>query len=259
MPVRENLSSPVAVLHEGRIARIVLHDPARRNRLSQEMARALLVAVEEAAADARTGCILLEQSGEVFCSGLDFDELARSMKTEDFERLFQLQPRLSKPLIAAVRGACAGAGVGLLLQCHFVLAAQGTRFAVSDIHSAVWPALYFGAMSQALGPRRACELALTGRVFSAADALYFGLVHELVPPFELEDRALQLAAGLAMLSPAAVASGLLFAAANHQGEHRTARAAELLREALQSPDFLESRAAAREHRQPNWPSLKPHQ
>lgn len=251
----EYINNSVAVLCENRVTRIVLNAPAQRNRLSAGFIRELLEAMARAAADSGTGCLLLEQRGDVFCSGLDYEELSASPGLDDVHRLFTLRDLLRKPLVAAVHGACLGAGVGLLLQCHFVLAAQGTKFAVSDIHSAVWPGLYYEAMVRELGPRRACELALTGRVFSAPDALAFGLVHELVLPFELEERAFQLASGLASLSPAAVSTGLALAT---QGRAQSARlqTAEWLRQTLAAPDFFEAIAAAREKRRPEWPSLR---
>lgn len=251
----ENLNNPVVTFDENRVTRIILNQPARRNCLSAGFVRALLDALQKAHADAGTGCLLLEQRGDVFCSGLDYAQLSVSQECGAFHRLFQIRGELRKPLIAAVRGACTGAGVGLLLQCHYVLAAQGTRFALTDIHSAAWPFLYYQTLANALGPRRACELALTGRVFSAADALSFGLVQELVQPFELEDRAFQLAAGMASLSPAAVSAGLDYDAQLHNtGAGRDAE--EELRNALLTPDFAEAAAAAREKRKPLWPSLE---
>ncbi len=251
----ENLNSPVAVLCEDRVTRIILNAPAQRNRLSAGLAAALLDALKRAASDAGTGCLLLEQRGDVFCSGLDYGELSARSGLDDLAPLFRLREELRKPMIAALHGACAGAGVGILLQCHFVLAAQGTKFAVTDIHSAAWPGLYYAALARGLGPRRACELALTGRVFSAADALAFGLVHELVQPFELEERALRLASGLASLSPAAVSSGLAFAAQPRLEPGRETTE-EWFRQTLASPDFAEAIAAARERRRPEWPSLR---
>lgn len=255
MPVDENLSSPVGVLRENRVTRVVLHEPQKRNRMTPEMASALVETICGAAEDPEVGCLLVEQRGSVFCSGFDFEAMAQSRDFEPFRRLFGLRQQLRKPAVAAVHGACAGAGIGLLLQCHYVVAAQGTKFAATDIHSACWPVLYYGALCAAMGPRRACELSLTGRVFSAADALAYGLVQELVPEFELEERALQMAAGLASLSPAAVAAGLEFAA-GFSPENAGNDAEERFREAASSPDFQEALAAAREHRKPQWPSLR---
>ncbi len=251
----ENLNSPVLTIHENRVTRIILNQPARRNCLSSDFTRALLDAIERAYTHATTGCLLLEQRGDVFCSGLDYEQLSDSQECETFYRLFRIRGELRKPLIAAVHGACAGAGVGLLLQCHYVLAAQGTRFALTDIHSAVWPFLYYQTLASAFSPRRACELSLTGRVFSAADALSFGLIQELVQPFELEDRALQLAAGLASLSPAAVSAGLACDAQLH-ATGAGGEAVEQFQNALRTPDFAEAAAAARERRRPVWPSLE---
>lgn len=250
----EKLNSPVATFCENRVTRIILNEPSRRNCLSAGFVRALLDALAQANADAGTGCLLLEQRGDVFCSGLDYEQLSASRECGAIHSLFQVRGELRKPLIAAVHGACAGAGVGLLLQCHFVLAAQGTRFALTDIHSAAWPFLYYAMLAGAIGPRRACELALTGRVFSAADALSFGLVQELVPPFELEDRALQLAAGLASLSPAALSAGLAYDGRLHT-TGAGGEAVEEFQHALLTPDFIEAAAAAREKRKPVWPSL----
>lgn len=250
----ESLGSPVGLLCENRVTRIVINDAQHRNRLTPGMALALVAAIEQADGDPGAGCLLIEQRGEVFCSGFDHEAIARAADLEPFRRLFRLGATLRKPMVGAVRGACAGAGVGLLLQCHFVLAAQQTKFAVTDIHSALWPALYYEVLCGALGPRRACELSLTGRVFSAADALAYGLAHELVPPFELEDRALQMAGGLASLSPSAVASGLAFATQINSGQQQT-QAVEWFRQAAGSPDFREALAAARQRRKPRWPSL----
>jgi enoyl-CoA hydratase/carnithine racemase len=254
MPSDENPNTPVEALRENRVTRVRLNLPEERNRLSPAMVRALLQEVRQAEADPGAGCLLLEQRGSVFCSGFDHGSISQPGVVESLQTLFRLQRELRKPLVAAVSGACAGAGIALLLQCHYVLAAQGTRFSVNDIHSAIWPALYYPCLLRACGPRRACELALTGRVFSAADALAWGLVQELVPPYELEDRALQMADGLASLSPAAVSSGLAFAAEAAAGEH-SPRPAEWFREAAGTPDFFEALAAAREQRKPRWPSL----
>lgn len=240
---------------EGRVACVCLNRPQRRNALDAPTVGALLRALESAAADPGTGAVLILQKGDVFSSGIDYASLLEPDRPPDFAgnlfRLFALIARMEKPVLAAVHGACAGAGVGLLACCHYVLAAQGTKFAVTDIHSGTWPYPYYEILAAALGQRRARELALTGRAFSAADALAWGLVHELVPGFELEDRAFQMAAGLASLSPEAVAAGLRFAAAPAWED-----APVQFRQALASRDLAEGVAAQRERRRPRWPSLE---
>ncbi len=232
MATEEKSNSPIAVEREDRVLRIALNQPENRNRLTPILIRELLAALGEAESDPSVRCIVIEQRGEVFCGGIDYEALAAGapwgvapQREESgagpadvragqecealLQRLFRIGGSLRKPAVAAVRGACAGAGIGLMLQCHYVLAAQGTRFAVTEIHSGRWPSLYYDLLVRAAGARRARELALTGRMFSAADALSYGLVDEITPAFELEERAMQMAAGLASLNPAAVAIGLV--------------------------------------------------
>lgn len=231
MAAEEKSNSPIAVEREDRILRIALNQPENRNRLTPILMRRLLAALGEAESDPGVRCIVIEQRGEVFCGGIDYEALSAeapsgvAQRCEEsgadpagvrvaqecealLKRLFSIGRLLRKPAVAAVRGACAGAGIGLMLQCHYALAAQGTRFAVTEIHSGRWPSLYYDLLVRAAGPRRARELALTGRMFSAADAQSYGLVDEITPAFELEERAMQMAAGLASLNPAAVAAGL---------------------------------------------------
>lgn len=237
---------------DGRVAWVRLNRAEDRNRLDPSMIQALLGALETAANDPAVGVVLLLQQGGVFSAGIDYEALLAGDCPSDFPenlfRLFAVLCGMPKPVLAAVHGACAGAGIGLLASCHCVLAAQGTKFAVTDIHTGAWPYLYYEILAAAVGGRRARELALTGREFSAADALAWGLVHETAPAFELEDRAFQLASGLASLSPAAVAAGLGFAASPHDARQR-------FREALESRDLAEGVAAQRAGRRPSWPSL----
>lgn len=237
---------------DGRVAWMRLNRAEDRNRLDPSMVQALLGALETAASDPAVGVVLLLQQGGVFSAGIDYEALLAGDCPSDFPenlfRLFAVISDMPKPVLAAVHGACAGAGVGLLASCHCVLAAQGTKFAVTDIHTGAWPYPYYETLATALGERRARELALSGRTFSAAEALAWGLVHETPPAFELEDRAFQLACGLASLSPAAVAAGLEFAASPQEAPQR-------FREALESIDLAEGVAAQRARRRPRWPSL----
>lgn len=224
MSFDEKSNTPVAVQREGGVFRIALIRPEERNCLSPGLVDALPAAIGEAAGSEDTGCLLLEQPGDVFSSGVNSTALAGG-------------------------GGCAGAGPGLLLECRHVLAEQGTPFALTDIHRAIWPGLYYGSLVRSLGPRRASELALTGRVFSTSDAVSWGIVQEVVPAFELQERELQESAGLASLSPDAAGAGLACAAGFHAGaEAGTLRGSWLA--ALDSPDFREALDAARERRRP---------
>lgn len=184
---------------EGRLRRIVLAAPDQRNWLDAAMCRDLLSELRDAAADDAVGAILLEADGPAFCTGID---------PEAGEDLFTIGRRIAKPLVAAVQGFAISGGVALLANAHVVVAAQGSSFGLTDIRQGVWNEAIYRAVAGAIGERRTLELCLTGRIFSTADALAWGLVHMAAPAFELDDRAFEVATGLANATPEAVRSAL---------------------------------------------------
>jgi enoyl-CoA hydratase/carnithine racemase len=183
---------------DGRLCRITLADPDKRNVLDEKACRDLFHEMTDAAADDGTGAILLEADGPVFCAGTECDD----------PDLFGIGTRIGKPVIAAVQGVALSGGLALVANAHVVVAAKGTSFGLTDIREGKWQEAAFRAVAAALGDRRALELGLTGRVFATPEALEWGLVHHLAPAFELDDRATEIGTALANASPAAVRSAL---------------------------------------------------
>jgi enoyl-CoA hydratase/carnithine racemase len=246
------------ISREGRIFRIALNRPEKRNALSVELCRALISALDEAEEDRSVAVILLEARGKVFCAGMDLDEILLSDTAEKaaiHEDLFTFGSSISKPVVAAVQGPALGGGVGLLANCHVVVAAQGCSFALSEIRLGMWPFAIFRSVSLAMGERRATELSLTGRAFGTNEAMQYGLVHHVTPPVELDDRATALAETISSFSPAAMRRGLAFVDAcrgiDWKQAGRLAKAAR--EEAFTSPEFAEGVRAFREKRAPIWP------
>jgi enoyl-CoA hydratase/carnithine racemase len=191
------------VEQDGRVRRLTLAVPARRNILDAALAVQLLNELHDAEADAETGAILIDAEGPVFCGGMDS---AGPLP----EEIFTFGMRASKPIVAAVQGVSVSAGVGLIANAHVAVAAQGSSFGLTDIREGRCHLGILGSVAAAIGDRRARELALTGRVFTAPDALAWGLVHAVMPPFELDDRASAIAKALAHADPGAVAAILGF-------------------------------------------------
>jgi enoyl-CoA hydratase/carnithine racemase len=187
---------------DGRLCRIALASPEKRNVLDAASCKDLLRELRNAAADQATGAILIEADGSVFCAGVQCDD-------GDFDQsLFTIGKSIAKPIVAAVQGVAISGGLALVANAHVVVAAQGTSFGLTDIREGHWYEPIFQAVAGAVGERRALELGLTGRIFSTPEAFAWGLVHHVAPAFELDDRATEIATALANASPQAIGSAL---------------------------------------------------
>lgn len=255
------MSTNLEVSLEDRVLRVMLNRPEKRNALSLAMCRELAETLHRAGHDRNVGAVLLAASGHVFCAGMDLDEALAGDPAEHVaahEELFTIGARLTVPLVAAVSGAALGGGLGLVANVHVAVAAQGSSFGLTEIRLGMWPFVVYRACALAMGERRALELALTGRVFGTHEALSWGLVHHVVPAFELDDRAGDIAAGLAASSPDTIRRGLAFV---HEARGRDAKTAgELAQRArlavFEGGDFREGVRAFKEKRKPVWPSLQ---
>lgn len=187
------------VEQDGRLCRITLACPEKRNVLDASECHKLLLELGVAATDDATGAILLDADGPVFCAGAEPD---------DGDALFTVAARVRKPIVAAVQGVALSGGLALIANAHVAVAAQGTSFGLTSIREGKWPASIFRAVASAIGERRALELSLTGRIFSTPEALAWGLVHHVAPAFELDDRATEIATALANANPEAIRSAL---------------------------------------------------
>lgn len=245
---------------DGRLLRVALNRPEKRNALNLELCRELVRALESADRDASVGAILLSGNGKCFCAGMDLNEVAEADTgaiTDVQEQLFTIGSRLGKPLVAAVQNAALAGGTGLAANCHVVVAREDAVFGLTEIRLGLWPFLVFRSVSMALGERRTVELALTGRVFGVAEAKEMGLVHEVTP--RLEERAAEIALALAQSSPTALRNGLTFVHEVRGRDWKTAGeiARRIRDEVFDSEDFQEGLQAFLEKRMARWPSLHP--
>jgi enoyl-CoA hydratase/carnithine racemase len=254
------MSAHLLITREDRVLRITLNRPEKRNALNESLCRDLVNTLRDAGQDRGVGCILLDAAGSVFSAGMDLDEALDSKapeRTAIHEQLFTCGLHYPKPIVAAVQGPALGGGLGLLANCHIVIAGQGSQFGLTEIRIGMWPFVIFRSVTLALGERRAVELALTGRIFGTADAVQYGLVHEVTPAFELDDRATATARYLASASQETLQRGLDFVQQSRglPWDEATRLAAEMRARNFRSPDFTEGVGAFREKRKPVWPSL----
>jgi enoyl-CoA hydratase/carnithine racemase len=243
---------------EARVLRVALNRPEKRNALNAELCRVLVESLEIAFVSPEVGAILLCGNGKHFCAGMDLSEV--SAATADAisgaqERLFTIGSRAEKPIVAAVEGASLGGGMGLVANCHIVVAHPEATFGLTEIRVGLWPFLVYRALSTGLGERRVLELALTGRVFGAQKAKEMGLVQELDD--SPQTRAAEIAGAISEFSPSTIRSGLRFTQEVRGQDWETAgRIARRMRdEVFASSDFREGLRAFVEKRTPQWPSL----
>ena len=244
---------------EGRLLRLTLNRPDKRNALDANLCRSLLRALDDADRDPGVGAIVLSGNGKAFCAGMDLSEIARGADTREInavhEQLFTIGTRLTKPLIAGVHGPALAGGTGLLANCHIVVAGPEATFGLTEIRLGLWPFLVYRAVTGAIGERRTLELTLTGRIFGRAEAREFGLVHELAG--DAPARAVEIARQVTGFSPTAVRCGLSFVnqVRGLNWEAAGAVAREVRTQVFNGEDFQEGIRAFREKRSPRWPSI----
>jgi enoyl-CoA hydratase/carnithine racemase len=253
------MSELLEIVREGRLLHLTLNRPDKRNALNVDLCRDLGVAFESAVRDRHIGAILLTAKGKSFCAGMDLGEISQGLDTSIMnalhEQLFTVGARIEKPIVAAIQGAAMGGGTGLAANCHIAVASPDATFGLTEIRLGLWPFLVFRAVSNALGERRTLELALTGRVFPAAEAREMGLIHEIAE--DAPARAREIALGLAEASPTAIQSGLSFVQQiRGLAPDRVGELARMVREdVFASDDFAEGIRAFLEKRPAKWPSL----
>ncbi len=252
------MSNLLEISQTGRVLKIVLNRPEKRNALNSELCLKLVRAVDRAESDPGVGAILLAGNGSAFCAGMDLSEIESSIPEDlnrSHEQLFTMGARLVKPIVGAVHGPALGGGTGLVANCHVVIASESATFGLTEIRLGLWPFLVFRAVSAALGERRSTALALTGWIFPAAEAREMGLIHEVSA--DLENRALEVARDMAAWSPTSIRTGMTFVqqvrGLNWSEAGEVAR--RVRSEVFKSADFHEGIQAFREKRVAKWPSL----
>jgi len=200
------MTEPVVLLSiDAGVASITLNRPANGNAMSLEVMESLLAAIRDAEADPDCHVAVVRGAGRVFCGGGDLTDLSRAagdaalqqrMVTALQDAMFALAAsRLV--VIAAVGGAAAGAGLGLVLNADIVLASTWASF--HGAYGAIGLTPDAGVsylLPLAIGRTRAATMVLTGAPASAADALAWGLASEVLEPDALDARADELAARL---------------------------------------------------------------
>ena len=242
---------------------VTLDRPKAANSMSTQMGRelnelwrALYIDVED------VRCIVLTGAGDrVFSAGADLKE-RNNMADEDFakqhalfEQVMLAMLDVPVPIIAAVNGAAYGGGCEFTLACDFAYASTNARFALTEITLGIMPgAMGTQNLPRAAGVRRAKEIILTGKPFSAEEALEWGVVNKVCAPDKLMEEALETGRTICNNAPIAVRQAKKSISMATQLELKTGYAFEIeaYNRMITTEDRIEGIRAYNEKRKPEF-------
>jgi enoyl-CoA hydratase/carnithine racemase len=250
----------------GAVLILTLNRPERLNAWNDALEARYFALLEEADADPEVRAIVVTGAGRGFCAGADMDDLQAVGDSNEPPVTPQTRPRsfpltVRKPVIAAINGAAAGLGLVEALYCDIRFAAPKakltTAFARRGLiaeYGIAW------ILPRLIGPSRAVDLLLSGRVILAQDAVTIGLVDRIVEPEQLLAAAVAFAEELASYSSPtsmSVIKAQIQRAMDSDFATSVAEANELMLESFRQPDVAEGVASYLEGRPPAFAPLSP--
>jgi enoyl-CoA hydratase/carnithine racemase len=268
-------SSPVAASAElfrrevdNGVVTLTLTSPHNLNALSLAMIEALIAEFEAIASDEQARVIVLAGAGSALSAGHDLKEMqahrndcdrGRSYYVELFARcsaLMQAIVALPKPVIAAVEGVATAAGCQLVAACDLAIAGEQARFGLSGVNFGLFCSTPLVAVGRAISRKRAMEMAMTGRLYSAQEAEHFGLINRVVPEGRALEEAQALAKAIARQSAPTLAIGkrAFYAQIERPLDEAYDVASLAMIDNLAERDSVEGIGAFLEKRRPTWES-----
>jgi 2-(1,2-epoxy-1,2-dihydrophenyl)acetyl-CoA isomerase len=202
------MTEPVLFHIEGAVATVIINRPDQRNALDATAKAVLLERLGQAAHDDAIRAVVLTGAGSAFCVGQDLGEHAQALADDpatafdtvdkDYNPVITLLTTMPKPVVAAVNGTCVGAGLGLALACDLrvISAAAKLGTAFSGIGLTCDSGLSV-TLVRAVGQARAAQLMLLGSMFTAEEAVGWGISGIIADPAKTVEAAVELAGVLA--------------------------------------------------------------
>ena len=236
--------SQILIEQIGAVLLLKLNRPEKKNALTQDMYQTLATKINEAAGDFAIRCVVISSEGDSFTAGNDINDFANNPQMDEgspvFNFLFAIH-NFPKPLIAAVQGRAVGIGTTMLMHCDIVTANPNSIFSMPFVSlglvaeggsSYLFPRL--------VGHAKASEILLTGRSFTAEEALQMGLINQVSS--DHLSAAMKFAQELAEQPPTAVINTkALLKSGSHEALNQVMRAeGELFRMAMDSDEAQEA-------------------
>jgi enoyl-CoA hydratase/carnithine racemase len=247
----------------GPAAWLVIDREERRNPLSDEVIEGLLLGLRRAAGESAVRCVVITGSGDrAFCAGGDLagnlaPDQGRVASHEVRGRVAELITALvahPQPVIARVNGVALAGGLGLMLACDLVVAADDVQVGTPEINLGLWPYMISAVIQRNVPRKAALDMMLTGRRVSAAEGARWGMINRVVPRAELDRAVEELVRELASKSPLILSLGKrsFYRAQDMTFEDALAYLQAMLTVNLESEDVAEGVSAFLQKRAPEW-------
>jgi enoyl-CoA hydratase/carnithine racemase len=248
------------------VVTLTLNTPKNLNALSLDMLEALIAEFDAIAIDDQARVVVLAGEGSALSAGHDLKEMqahrndydrGRAYYVELFARcsaLMQAIVALPKPVIAAIEGVATAAGCQLVAACDLAIAGEKARFGLSGVNFGLFCTTPLVAVGRSVSRKRAMEMAMTGRLYSAAEAEHFGLVNRVVAEGRALEEAQALAKTIAQQSAPTLAIGkrAFYDQIQRPLDEAYAVASVAMIDNLAEPDCVEGMSAFLEKRRPVW-------
>lgn len=194
----------------GPVAWLTLNRPEKLNAFNEKLNKEVQLAVKEASRNDEVRAVVITGAGRAFCSGQDLEgvdeglNLGEVLRTRYNPMVLEIE-KCEKPVIAAINGVAAGAGLSLALACDFRIASEKASLIEAFIHVGLIPDagnLYY--LPRLIGHAKAMELAVLGEKISAAEAYNLGLVTRTVSPDTFYEEVSSFAERLASMPTKAI-------------------------------------------------------
>ena len=248
------------------VATVTFNRPEVNNAYDGGLIHGVLSAMEELGKKPSLRVLMLRGNGRHFQAGADLSWIngVRPKSPEENEAVsqatFEAVQRLNRlpiPTVALVQGGCFGGGTGIISACDVVIAADNALFSITEVRWGLTAAIIIPQLCDSIGVRQVRRYALTGERFGAAEACRIGLVHEVVPPTELESAGAKVVAQLLANAPEAIAETKRLAMESSFGgmavdDAAFARLVKMHSAKRQTGEASEGLASFAEKRAANW-------
>ncbi|MCF0057448.1 enoyl-CoA hydratase/isomerase family protein [Dyadobacter sp. CY356] len=248
---------------KGHVVEIILNRPEKRNAFTPTMASEIAFALAYAENRHEIRCVIIKAEGTVFCAGADlnaFHDSTADQKNQTLPepieeiRLGDAFANLHKPCIAQVEGSVFAGGFLIVCGCTFVVSIPEANFSLPEVKRGIWPMQVMASLLEIIPKRKMLEMSITGKSYSAEEAMNFGLVTQIAEKEIIENEVNNLANQICLNAPYAIKSGmetlqnLSDIAENNRHNYLKAQLDKLLK----SEDAKEGTAAFKEKRTPTW-------